>query len=303
MDRLDAMSTLLAAVETGSLSAASRRLGMPLATVSRKVSDLETHLRTRLLIRTSRRLALTDAGRNYVAACRRILEDIGEAEQAAAGEYSTPRGDLQITAPIVFGRLHVLPVVTAFLAAFPEITVRLALADRMVNLLEEHADVAVRIGAMADSALLATRLGAIRRITCASPAYLAAHGTPRHPADLAAHSCITFETLMSPTSWTFAAGRETLAVPVRSRLVVSTAEAAIDAAIDGIGITRVLSYQVADPVRRGALTILLADHEPPPSPVSLVTNGQGMQPQKLRAFLAFAAPRLRARLDQAALSA
>ena len=303
MDRLDAMSTLLAAVETGSLSAASRRLGMPLATVSRKVSDLETHLRTRLLIRTSRRLALTDAGRNYVAACRRILEDIGEAEQAAAGEYSTPRGDLQITAPIVFGRLHVLPVVTAFLAAFPEITVRLALADRMVNLLEEHADVAVRIGAMADSALLATRLGAIRRITCASPAYLASHGTPRHPADLAAHSCITFETLMSPTSWTFAAGRETLAVPVRSRLVVSTAEAAIDAAIDGIGITRVLSYQVADPVRRGALTILLADHEPPPSPVSLVTNGQGMQPQKLRAFLAFAAPRLRARLDQAALSA
>jgi DNA-binding transcriptional LysR family regulator len=301
MDRLESMSTLLMAVEAGSLSAASRRLGMPLATVSRKVSELEAHLRTRLLVRTSRNLSLTDAGRAYVAACRRILEEIGEAERAAAGEYSAPRGELQITAPVVFGRLHVLPVVTAFLAAFPEISIRLMLADRMVNLLEEHADLAVRIGALADSAMVATRVGAIRRVTCASPAYLAAHGTPMHPDDLASHSCVTFETLMSPSSWSFADGRDMRQVAVRSRLAVSTAEAAIDAAVSGIGITRVLSYQVADAVATGALAVVLAPYEPPRSPVSLVTNGQGMLPQKLRAFLDFAAPLLRSRLAQAEL--
>ena len=301
MDRLDSMSTLLAAVEAGSLSAASRRLGMPLATVSRKVSELEAHLRTRLLVRTSRRLALTDAGRDYVAACRRILDDIGEAERAASGEYSAPRGELQITAPVVFGRLHVLPIVTAFLAAFPEINIRLVLADRLVNLLDEHADLAVRIGALADSALVATRVGSIRRVACASPAYFAAHGTPLHPNDLTGYSCVTFETLMSATSWSFSAGREAVQVAVRSRLVVSTAEAAVDAAIAGIGITRVLSYQVAEPVRSGRLATILRDFEPPRSPVSLVTNGQGLLPQKLRAFLDFATPRLRARLDDVEL--
>ncbi len=303
MDRLESMSTLLTAVEAGSLSAASRRLGMPLATVSRKVAELEAHLRTRLLVRTSRRLALTEAGRDYVAACRRILEDIGEAERAAAGEYSAPRGELHITAPVVFGRLHVVPVVIAFLAAFPEINIRLALADRMVNLLEEHADLAVRIGALADSALVATRVGSIRRIACASPGYLAARGTPQHPHDLAGHSCVTFETLMSPTAWGFTAGREALLVPVRSRLAVSTAEAAIDAAVAGIGITRVLSYQAAEAVRGGKLSVVLAGFEPPRSPVSLVTNGQGLLPQKLRAFLDFATPLLRARLEGAELRA
>ena len=301
MDRLDSMLTLLAAVEAGSLSAASRRLGMPLATVSRKVSELETHLRTRLLVRTSRRLALTDAGRGYVAACRTILENIGEAECAASGEYSAPRGTLHITAPVVFGRLHVLPIVTAFLAAFHDINIRLVLADRMVNLLEEHADLAVRIGALADSALVATRVGSIRRVTCGSPAYLAAHGAPQHPRDLAAHSCVTFETLMSPTFWSFTAGRDTVPVTVRSRLVVSTAEAAIDAAIAGTGITRVLSYQVADAVKAGKLVVVLTQYEPPRSPVSLVTNGQGLLPQKLRAFLDFAAPLLRARMERCEL--
>src|ERR1700737_2640863 len=153
MDRLEAMSALLAAVEAGSLSGASRKLGMPLATVSRKVSELETHLRTRLVTRTSRRLILTDAGRSYIAACKRILDDIREAERSAAGEYSAPRGELIITAPIVFGRLHVLPVVLEFLKTYPEIDVRLTLADRIVNLQEDHVDLAVRIGELPDSSL------------------------------------------------------------------------------------------------------------------------------------------------------
>src|SRR5712691_7781415 len=176
MDRLESMSTLLAAVEAGSLSAASRKLGMPLATVSRKVSELEAHLRTRLLHRTSRRLALTDAGRSYVAACRRILDDIDAAERAATGEYSAPRGDLIIAAPIVFGRLHVLPIVIEFLKTYSDIDIRMALADRVINLFEEQVDVAVRIGELPDSSLIATRVGLIRRVVCGSPAYFAARG-------------------------------------------------------------------------------------------------------------------------------
>jgi DNA-binding transcriptional LysR family regulator len=154
---------LVTAVEAGSLSAAARRLGTPLATVSRKVSELEAHLKTRLLTRSSRRLTLTDAGRSYVAACKRILEDVGEAERAASGEYSVPKGDLIITVPIVFGRFHVLPVVADFLKTYPEIDIRMVLADRVVNLLEEHVDVAVRIGELPDGSLVATRVGTIRR--------------------------------------------------------------------------------------------------------------------------------------------
>ena len=176
MDRFDAMSVLLAVVEEGSLSAGARRLRVPLTTVSRKVADLERHLRTRLLTRTSRRVDLTEAGQAYIAAARRILEQVGEAERATTGEYSAPRGELAVTAPVVFGRRHVVPIVTDFLAAYPEIAIRLFLIDRSVNLVEDHIDVAVRIGPLADSALVATRVGSVRRIVCATPDYL--FGTP-----------------------------------------------------------------------------------------------------------------------------
>jgi len=159
MNRLESMSVLLTVVEAGSLSAAGRKLGMPLATVSRKLSELETHLKARLLTRSTRQLSLTDAGRAYVAACKRILEDLNEAERAASGEYSAPRGDLVVTAPIVFGRLHVLPVTAGFLKAYPEVDVRLVLGDRIINLLENHVDLAVRIGELPDSSLSATRVG------------------------------------------------------------------------------------------------------------------------------------------------
>ncbi|RVC73663.1 LysR family transcriptional regulator [Mesorhizobium sp. M4A.F.Ca.ET.022.05.2.1] len=296
MDRLEAMSLFVAAVEAGSLSAAARHLGMPLATVSRKVSELERHLNTRLLNRSARRLTPTDAGQAYLAACRRILDEVGEAERAAAGEYSTPRGELVVTAPIVFGRLHVLTVVTDFLAAYPEVDIRLTLSDQITHLLDEHIDLAVRIGDLPDSSLVAIRVGVV---VCASPAYLAAHGTPQTPGALAAHSCITFENLSAPATWTFADGKSEVAVPVRSRLRVNTAEAAIDAAIGGVGLTKVLSYQVAVAVRSGALQAVLREFEPPPWPVSLVHAGQGLLPVKLRAFLDFAAPRLKERLTQA----
>jgi DNA-binding transcriptional LysR family regulator len=246
MDRLDAMSVLLAVVDAGTLSAGARRLGMPLTTVSRKVSELEAHLRTRLFNRSSRQIALTEAGRSYVAACRRIIEDVGEAERAAAGEYSTPKGDLVITAPIVFGRLHVLPVVLDFLRAYRDIDIRLVQTDRPLSLLEDHVDLAVRIGALPDSSLVATRVGSIRRMVCASPGYFAERGKPKRPDELAGHDCITFQGLSAPEAWTFTNGKSELTVATHSRLIVNTAEAAIDAAIAGAGITRVLSYQIAE---------------------------------------------------------
>jgi len=294
MDRLEAMSILVTAVEAGTLSAASRRLRVPLTTVSRKIADLESRLGTRLLIRGSRRIALTDAGSSYVAACRRILENVEEAERMAAGEYSAPTGSLFITAPVVFGRLHVLPVIVDFLASYPDVDIRLRLADRLVNLAEEHIDLAVRIGELPDSSLVAIRLGMISRVVCASPAYLASYGTPTDPRDLAAHVSISFEGLGTDLSWSFRFGKAERSVGIRPRLIVNTAEAAIDAAVAGLGLTRVLSYQIAAPRRSGKLVSVLAPYEPAPWPVSLVHAGQGLMPVKLRAFLDFAAPRIKA---------
>ena len=204
MDRLDAMSLLVASVEEGSFSAAGRKLGIPLPTVSRKIAELEAHLKTRLLVRSTRKLTLTEAGIAYIAACRRILEEISDAETQASGEYIIPRGELTLTAPIVFGRLHVLPVVSAFLNQFDEINVRMTLSDRNVNLVDDQIDVAVRIGELPDSTLVATRVGSIRRVVCGSPAYLAAHGTPKRPEDLVDHMCVTLSAISSGLSWTFA---------------------------------------------------------------------------------------------------
>jgi DNA-binding transcriptional LysR family regulator len=297
VDRLDAMSILLSVVEAGSLSAASRRLGMPLATVSRRVSDLEAHLGTRLLNRSTRRLMLTDAGHSYVAACRRILDDVEEAERAAAGEYRAPKGNLVITAPVVFGRLHVLPTTVEFLEAYPEIDIRLIMADQVIDLIEDHVDLAVRIGALPDSSLVARRVGEIRHVLCGSPSYLAERGMPRSPEDLASHDCVTFEGLASGGRWMFVKDKSQIPVPIRSRLSVNTAEAAVDAAIAGLGLTRVLSYQVADAVIAGKLVLALEAFEPPPWPVSVVHHGQRLLALKVRTFLDFATPRLKARIS------
>jgi len=296
MDRLEAMSILLTVIEAGSLSAAGRRLGVPLATVSRKVSELEAHLGTRLFNRSSRQLTPTDAGLAYIAACRRILEDVDEAERMAAGEFRTPKGDLTITAPIAFGRIHLLPVIVEFLRAYPEIDIRLAMVDRMVDLLEDPVDVALRIGNLSDSGLVAIRLGTIRHVLCASPAYLAAHGTPRSLDDLRQHACITFQGSLSINgAWKFPSD----SVTPRTRLIVDTAEAAVDAAVAGVGITRVLCYQAAAAARAGGLEVILDDLEPPALPVNLVHTGERLLPLKLRAFLDFTAPRVKAHLAEA----
>lgn len=298
MDRLDAMSLLLAVSEAGSLSAASRKLGIPLPTVSRKISDLEAHLKTRLLTRSTRKLALTDSGAAYVAAAKRILDEVREAERAASGEQAAPRGELVITAPLAFGRLHLLPVIAEFLTQWPEIDVRLVLADRNLHLIDDHVDIAVRIGALADSALVSTRVGAVRRVVCGSPAYFAAHGAPQRPEDLTALSAVTFGQAAASERWSFRdpkSKRETRVV-MHSRLSVNTAEAAVDGAAAGLGVTRVLSYQAAQAVLDGRIQIVLSQYEPAPSPVSLIHAGQGLTPLKVRMLLDFAAPRLRARL-------
>jgi DNA-binding transcriptional LysR family regulator len=302
MDRFDAMKTLLAAVDGGSLSAAGRALNMPLPTVSRKVSELEAHLGARLLIRSTRQLTLTDAGVAYVAAARRLLEQLADAERAAAGEYVTPRGELSVTAPMMFGRLHVLPAVNAFLKRYPEVKVRLSLSDSNVHLIEDHVDVAVRIGALPDSALVASRVGFVRRVICASPAFLAEHGEPSRPEALAALPCVAFEGPGGNAFWTFRDGRSRARqiVPVNQRLVVNSTDAALEAAVAGIGVTCILSYQVAQAVAGGRLKIILADHETDPLPVHLVYPGQAMLPLKTRAFLDVAGAELRASIAASA---
>ncbi|MBN8873014.1 MAG: LysR family transcriptional regulator [Rhodospirillales bacterium] len=294
MDRFEAIRTLLAAVDGGSLTAASRALRMPLPTVSRKVSELEAHLGTQLLVRTNRKLLLTDAGQAFVQASRRIMADLEEAERSAAGEYREPRGDLLVTAPIAFGRLHVLPVVLAFLHAYPRVDVRLVLTDAVVDLIDNHVDVAVRLGRLPDSGLVALRIGEVHRVTCASPAYLAAHGAPTTPAELAHHACLAFEGLQTSRSWRFAPGPDSGPVDFRPRLGVNTAEALIEAAASGLGIARLMSYQSAEAIRDGRLVPILRDYVPEAIPVHLVHAGLPLVPLKLRAFFDFALPGLKA---------
>ena len=293
MDRIEAMGLFVAIADAGSLAAAGRRLRLPLQTVSRKLRALEEHLGVRLLTRTTRRLALTEEGRDYLDACRRVLADIEDAERRVAGRHAEPKGQLAITAPVVFGRLHVLPVLTEFLDAYPQVEARLMLLDRVIDLVEEGIDAAVRIGPLPDSSLIATRLGGLRRVVCASPAYLKKHGTPETLADLARHDCITFAGISSPVNWKFD-GIGTASI--RSRLVVTTAEAAVDAAIAGIGVTRLLTYQVAEALDAGKLRLILTGFETPAVPVNLVSVEGRQAPARVRAFLDFAVPRLRARL-------
>ena len=289
MDRLETMTILLRVVDRGSFSAASRDLGVPLATVSRKVNELEAHLGTKLLVRTTRKVTLTDVGSAYVASTRRILDEIDETERIAAGEFHVPRGELILTAPILFGRLHILPIVTEFLAAYPQINVRMLLTDRNLHLIEDHVDMAVRIGPLPDSTMIGTRVGLMRTVVCASPRLLAEQGVPKSPEDLAGLPCVNFELLSPASAWPFR--------PIRPRLSVTTAEAAVWAAAQGLGVTRVLHYQCADAINDGSLRIILANFEVEPLPVHLLHAARGALPAKLRVFLDFAAGRLRKSLS------
>lgn len=296
MDRIDAMRVFLKIVETGSLSAAARALHSPLPTVSRKIADLEKLLGATLVTRTNRNIVLTDAGRQYMAAARDILERVEEAERQVSGEYLIPKGDLTVTAPIVFGRLHLLPVIGDFLKAFPQINMRLSLSDRNTNMTEDHIDVALRIGDLTDSGLIATRLGQVRVTVYASPDYLKQNAKPVHPIDLRQHQCIAFEGVRSASSWRFQERKNTFSVDISPRLSVNTAEAAIDAAASGLGLTQVMSYQARYLVEQGQLEPVLEQFELPAAPVQLLHLPNQILPLKVRSFLDFATPRLRAAL-------
>jgi len=300
MDRLEAMALFREVVEKGSFSAAGRSLRVPLATLSRKISDLEALLGTRLLIRTTRRLSLTDVGVAYLETARRVLDLVEDAERQAAGEFVTPKGELIITAPLMFGRVHVLPVVTDFLALFPEIAIRLLLSDRNIHLVADNVDMAVRIGELADSSMIATRIGSMRTVVCAAPSLLAGHRMPRSPADLRDFPCVTVDAPMPSQGCRFAAKNSISAVeiPILSRLSVTTPEAAMHAAIRGAGVARLLYYQVADAVASGSLKVILKNFEPKPAPVHLVHVARGLMPLKMRRFLDFATPRLRRALNE-----
>jgi len=293
MDRFGSMSAFVAVVEAGGFSAASRKLGMPLATVSRKVSDL----RVSLFNRSTRKITLTDSGQQFFETSRRLLGELEEAERSASGEYQAPRGELVVTAPIVFGRMHLTPIVVEFLKAYPEVDVRLLLSDQIADLLDERVDLAVRISKLPDSSMVAVRVGTIRTVVCASPAYLAKHGTPRHPSELAAHDCITRTMLSAPDAWPFRVGKRIKLFPVRRRFAVTTAEAAIEAASADAGLTRVLCYQIVQSEKTGDLVKVLCDYEAEPVPLSLVYPSSHLIPLKLRAFIDYAVPRLKLRLQ------
>lgn len=236
MDRLEAMSVLLAVSEAGSISAASRKLKVPLATISRKVSELEAHLNVQLLLRSNRRITLTDAGRSFVAASRRILQEVNDAEREVSNEQRVLKGELVLSAPIALGRFHLLPVVIAFLKDYPSMDVRMMLVDRRLNMIEDHIDIGLRVGELHDFSLIAKKVGSVRRVVCASPEYLKRRGTPNSPDELKDHDCITFENTLSAQTWTFNVGKTEQSFPINSRLIVSTAEAATDAAVAGIGL-------------------------------------------------------------------
>lgn len=294
MDRLRAMAAFVAVTEAGSLSAAARALGEPLTNISRMLAQLEAHLGCALLHRSSRHMVVTPAGSEYLETCRSVLESVAAAERRIAGQVDELSGDLAITAPVLFGRMFVVPLLARFLADYPRIDARLLLVDRVVEIAEEGIDIAVRIGELPDSALLATRVGSLRLVACAAPVYLERSGTPAMPSELTRHDCVTFANLPGGTRWIFRSRRNgRKAVRVRSRLSVNTADAAVAAAIAGVGITRVLSYQAEEALKAGKLVPVLERFEDTAVPVHLVYGAARSSNARVRAFVKFAAGELR----------
>ncbi len=290
MDRLQELAVLVAVVDHGSLAAAARRLRHSPPAVTRALAALEDRVGVRLIERTTRRLSATEAGRAVAERARGILADY---DRAVTGLAEAPlRGLLRVTAPLQFGRRHVAPLVIAFLEAFAGMQVELVLNDRNIDLIEEGIDVAVRIGALADSSLQARRVGEVRRMLVASPAYVARRGTPRKPADLADHDTIFGSTQSEPSEWRFGPARRASVVRLSPRLMVNEVEARLVAVRAGQGIARVLSYQVSEELEAGSLVRLLAAYEPPALPVHLVAASRGHRAPKVQAFLDFAAASL-----------
>jgi DNA-binding transcriptional LysR family regulator len=284
------------ALDQGSLAGAGRRLGRSPAAVSRAIAFLENYVGTPLLHRTTRTIKLSEAGERYAAACRRVLTDLEEADMLASGESAAPRGLLNVSGPIVSGARILRPILDAYLDSQPAVTARLLLLDRKLNLVEEGIDVALRIGHLPDSSLIAIRVGEVRQVICAAPSYLASRPPITNPSDLAAHRIIAM-TVFGQDSWSFApieGDPDIRHVPIAPRLIVNTVEAAVGSAIEGYGLTRVFSYQVAEEVRDGRLAVVLPEAESPAMPVHLVTPEGRLSVPKVRTFVDFAVPRLKA---------
>lgn len=293
MDRLQTIEVFVAVAEEGGFARAARRLSMSPPAVTRAVSQLEARLGCRLLHRTTRSLRLSEAGQRYLVDCRRILAEIEEAERHAAGIHAAPRGMVSVTASVMFGRIVLAPVLHDLLDRYPEISVSAVFVDRVVHLMDEGIDVAVRIAELPDSTLSASRIGSVRRVLCASPDYIAAHGRPRVPADLAGHELINFSTMAPGGEWAFQSNGKTLSIQPHSRLLLNTADVAIAAALAGRGITRVLSYMIAPQVKQGILQILLEDYEPPAVPIHIVHKEPGRTSARVRAVVDHLVQRLR----------
>jgi DNA-binding transcriptional LysR family regulator len=281
-------------------SAAARELGVPLATINRRVVDLERDMGVRLLHRSTRQVVLTEIGQNFFVTCERVLEELREAQEAATGEYRTPKGVLTITAPMGFGRLYLQPIALEFLTAFPDIDLKLLLVDRVVHLVEENIDLALRISELPDSSLVARALGLVQMVVSASPEYLERRGVPQTPSELMRHDCIAWSSVEPLNSWWFQEGGKDRTFPVRTRLSTSSADSAISAAHAGLGLVQTTSYQAEPGLRDGRLALVLRAFECAPTPVSLVYVGQRSLPLKVRAFIDFAVPRLTDRLQSIA---
>ncbi|MBI6922598.1 MULTISPECIES: LysR family transcriptional regulator [Pseudomonas] len=294
MDQIHLMKVFVAVGELESFAAAARRLDISPAAVTRAVSALEDQLGVKLLLRTTRSVRLTEAGGRYLEDTRHILASINEANAAAAGINATPKGDLAVTAPILFGKKFVMPCIVRYLQQYPEVDVSAYFLDRVVNMVEEGMDVAVRIGPLPDSGLKALRVGRVRRMLCASPDYLARHGVPKHPSDLAGHAVIGTTNLSPRAGWRFGVTEEPTMVRMKPRLTVTSNDGAIAAASGGLGIARLLSYQVADELANGQLQVILAEYEEAPWPIHVLHRESKYGSAKVRAFIDMLAQALRA---------
>jgi DNA-binding transcriptional LysR family regulator len=296
MDRFEAMQLFVSVAEQQSFAAVARSHSLSAARVTRAVAALEQRVGARLLHRTTRAVRLTDAGASYLVHCKRILGEVETAESLAASSHRALSGSLAITAPLLFGRLHVAPVVTEFLKLHPHVSMRAMFADHLLDFFEQNIDVAIRIAHLPDSNLRAVRVGTVRRVVCASPAYLRTRGLPRHPGELLEHETIGFSAMAEPHAWSFMVDGRHERYQVRPRLVVNNADLAIAAARAGQGLTKVLSYQIAEDLEHKRLRVVLAEHELEPVPVHVVHVEGKNSSTRVRAFVELAVERLRLRL-------
>lgn len=293
MDRVALMQTFVAVAEEEGFAPAARRLGVSPPVVTRSIAALEERLGVRLLERTTRKVRVTEAGARYLGDCKRLLGELEDAEAAVRGAHDTARGSLGVTAPVMFGRMFVAKILVDFLASHPQVTARALLVDPIVDLIDEGLDVAVRIGRLEDSSLTSVKVGAVRRVTCASPAYLKRHGVPRAPRDLLEHRTFVFSSERSPPAWVFEHRGKVMSLRPRATLLTNGSEVGIEAAVAGYGVTRALSYMVASHCHAGRLAVVLEDYEAEPIPIHVVYREGRRAPARVRAFVDFVVPRLR----------